>query len=66
VLDAERYEGYLKLEDEIGKLRKQRKKRQITVERRNKRDHKIKARNRVDRDEIEQNLKPNRSGRMEE
>jgi ribosome biogenesis GTPase len=57
-LDAERYEGYLKLEDEIAKLRKQRKKRQMTVERRNKRDHKIKARNRVDREDIERDLKP--------
>ena len=57
---------FLTLEDEIAKLRRQRKKRQITVERRNKRDHKIKARNRVDREEIEQDLKPHRSGRMEE
>jgi hypothetical protein len=57
-LDTERYEGYLKLEDEIAKLRKQRKKRQMTVERRNKRDHKIKARNRVDREDIERDLKP--------
>ncbi|MBB5034888.1 ribosome small subunit-dependent GTPase A [Prosthecobacter vanneervenii] len=57
-LDAERYEGYLKLEEEIAKLRKQRKKRQMTVERRNKRDHKIKARNRVDREDIERDLKP--------
>lgn len=57
-LDAERYEGYLKLEDEIAKLRRQRKKRQMTVERRNKRDHKIKARNKVDREELERELKP--------
>lgn len=57
-LDTARYEGYLKLEDEIVKLRKQRKKRQMTVERRNKRDHKIKARNRVDREDIERDLKP--------
>ncbi|MEZ5386526.1 MAG: ribosome small subunit-dependent GTPase A [Prosthecobacter sp.] len=57
-LDVGRYEGYLKLEDEIARLRKQRKKRQMTVERRNKRDHKIKARNRVDREDIERDLKP--------
>ncbi|OYX01431.1 MAG: ribosome small subunit-dependent GTPase A [Bosea sp. 32-68-6] len=57
-LNAERYEGYLKLEDEIAKLRKQSKKRQMTVERRNKRDNKIKARNRVDREDIERDLKP--------
>ena len=59
-LDPARYEGYLKLEDEIIKLRRQRKKRQMTVERRNKRDHKIKARNRVDRDDIERDLRPRR------
>jgi len=58
VLDAGRYEGYLKLDEEFAKLRKQRKKRQMTVERRNKRDHKIKARNRVDREDIERDLKP--------
>ncbi|MBL9132304.1 MAG: ribosome small subunit-dependent GTPase A, partial [Verrucomicrobiaceae bacterium] len=63
-LDAERYEGYLKLEDEIAELRRKRKKRQMTVERRNKRDHKIKARNRVDREEIERDLKP-RAGRWD-
>ena len=57
-LDAERYQGFLKLDDEIAKLRKQCKKRQMTVERRFKRDHKIKARNRVDRIEIENDLKP--------
>lgn len=57
-LDVSRYEGYLKLEDEVAKLRKQRKKRQMTVERRNKRDHKIKARNKVDREDIERDLKP--------
>ncbi len=57
-LGADRYEGYLKLEEEIAKLRKQRKKRQMTVERRNKRDHKIKARNKVDREDIERDLKP--------
>jgi ribosome biogenesis GTPase len=63
-LDEDRYDGYLKLEDEIAALRQQRKKRQMTVERRNKRDHKIKARNRVDREEIERDLKP-RAGRWD-
>ncbi len=57
-LDAARYEGFLKLEDEITKLKKLQKKRQMTVERRAKRDHKIKARNRADRVEIERDLKP--------
>jgi len=57
-LDAARYEGYLKLEEEIAELRKKRKKRQMTVERVFKRDHKIKARNREDRHDIERNLRP--------
>jgi ribosome biogenesis GTPase len=57
-LDPARYEGYLKLEEEIAELRKKRKKRQMTVERVFKRDHKIKARNREDRDDIERDLKP--------
>lgn len=61
-LDPARYEGYLKLEDEIAGLRQKRKKRQMTVERRAKRDHKIKARNRADREDIERDLKP-RAGR---
>jgi ribosome biogenesis GTPase len=59
-LDAARYEGYLKLEEEIAELRKKRKKRQMTVERVFKRDHKIKARNREDRRDIERNLRPSR------
>ena len=57
-LDPGRYEGYLKLDEEIEKLRRQRKKRQMTVERRAKRDHKIKARNRSDRIDQERDLKP--------
>lgn len=59
-LDPARYEGYLKLEEEIAELRKKRKKRQMTVERVFKRDHKIKARNREDRRDIERNLRPSR------
>ncbi len=59
-LDPARYEGYLKLEEEIADLRKKRKKRQMTVERVFKRDHKIKARNREDRRDIERNLRPSR------
>lgn len=42
-LDPERYEGYLKLDDEIEELRHSRKKRQMTIERRFKRDQHIKA-----------------------
>ncbi|MFO1440813.1 MAG: ribosome small subunit-dependent GTPase A [Verrucomicrobiaceae bacterium] len=59
-LDPARYEGYLKLEEEIAELLKKRKKRQMTVERVFKRDHKIKARNREDRRDIERNLRPSR------
>jgi ribosome biogenesis GTPase len=57
-LDAARLEGYLRLEDEIANLKRRQKKRQMTVERIHKRDHKIKARNRADRLEIESDLKP--------
>ncbi|MBK8091911.1 MAG: hypothetical protein IPK32_07985 [Verrucomicrobiaceae bacterium] len=48
------------LDEEIADLRRKRKMRQMTVERVFKRDHKIKARNREDRREIENDLKPNR------
>lgn len=37
-LDAARFEGYLKLEDEVEKLRRSQKKRQMTIERRSKRE----------------------------
>lgn len=57
-LPAERYEGFLKLDQEIAKLKKRRKTRQMTVERRAKRDHKIKARNRQDRQDYEDDLRP--------
>jgi len=57
-LDEERYEGFLKLDAELAKLAARTKTRQMTVERRAKRDHKIKARNPVDRREIERDLKP--------
>ncbi len=57
-LDAERFAGYLKLDEEFEKLRRRKKKRQITVERRSKRDRKVKARNRSDRADLERDLKP--------
>lgn len=57
-LEAERYEGFMKLDEELAKLRKRRKKRQMSLERRQKRDHRVKARNLVDRREIEADLKP--------
>jgi ribosome biogenesis GTPase / thiamine phosphate phosphatase len=58
-LEAGRLHSYLKLDEEIEKLRRRRKKRQMTVERRAKRDHRVKARNREDRLDIEADLRPN-------
>ena len=43
-IDASRLEGFLKLEEEIAKLRADRKKRQLTIERRNRRDYRTKSR----------------------
>jgi len=57
-LALERYEGFMKLEEEIAKLKKRLKKRNMTLERRAKRDHRIKARNPEDRREYEADLKP--------
>ncbi len=53
-LDIERYESYLRLEEEIEELNRRRKKRQIQTERWAKRNRKVKARNLVDRIELEQ------------
>lgn len=57
-LAVERYEGFMKLDEEIAKLKKRLKKRNMTLERRAKRDHRIKARNPEDRKEYEDDLKP--------
>ena len=43
LLDAGRFEGFLKLDEEIEKLRRSRQKRQMTVERRTKREQKARA-----------------------
>jgi len=43
-MDASRLDGFLKLEEEIAKLRLNRQKRQVTIERRNRRDHQTKSR----------------------
>ncbi|MEI8311603.1 MAG: ribosome small subunit-dependent GTPase A, partial [Verrucomicrobiota bacterium] len=48
-VDASRLEGFLKLEEEIAKLRADRKKRQVTIERRNRRDYRTKSRKYDDR-----------------
>lgn len=52
-LDLERYESYLRLEDEIAELQRRRKKRQMATERWAKRNRKVKARNLADRIELE-------------
>lgn len=52
-LDRARYEGYLRLDEEIEELNLRRKKRQMIVERWGKRNSRIKARNREDRIELE-------------
>ena len=57
-LSPARYESFLKLDDEITQLRKLRRKRQVTLDRKAKRDHKIKARNRSDREAHEFQLRP--------
>lgn len=60
VLDEMRYESYLKLEDEIELLNKRREKRKMVVERRAKRDHRVKARNLADRIDHDRREKPER------
>lgn len=59
-LDAARYQAFLWLDDEIAALRRRRKKRQMTLERRRKREHRVKARNREDRRELEAEARPRR------
>lgn len=57
-LSRERYEGFLKLDEEIARLRKRLKKRKMTIERRAKRDHRVKARNLADRIDHEHEIDP--------
>ncbi len=57
-LARERLEGFLKLDEEIAKLKKRLKKRNMTLERRAKRDHRVKARNLADRRDHEAQLRP--------
>ena len=58
-LDPNRYEGFLQLDEEIAELKNRRKRRQMNIERRAKRDHKIKARNPADRKALDRELRPN-------
>lgn len=57
-LDPGRYEGFLKLDEEIEKLRRSRKKRQMTVERRSKRELRSEARQRDKRRDPDHELEP--------
>lgn len=52
-LDRDRYQSFLNLEEEIAKLQKRAKKRQMAVERWAKRSHRVKARNLEDRIQLE-------------
>ena len=52
-LDEERYEAYLRLEDEIRELKRRQKKRKMATERWSKRDNRVKARNLADRIQLE-------------
>ncbi len=52
-LDPARIASFLQLDDEIEELRRRQKKRQINIERRAKRDHRVKARNLNDRIQLE-------------
>lgn len=57
-LSEERYRGFIKLDEEIAELTRRLKKRRMTLERRAKRDHRVKARNLADRRDHEASLKP--------
>ncbi len=59
-IDLARYESFLKLEEEIMTLLGRRKKRQMTLERRAKRSHRVKARNLEDRIDHEKDMNPER------
>ena len=52
-LDPERYESYLRLEEEIEELNRRRRKRRMATERWAKRNSRVKARNLADRIELE-------------
>ncbi len=52
-LNLDRYDGYLRLEEEIAELKRRQKKRKMITERWNKRDNRVKARNLADRIQLE-------------
>lgn len=53
-LDPGRYQGFLKLDDEITELRRRRKKRQMTLERRHRRAYHTRERHRADQQEMQE------------
>ena len=57
-LDGKRYSGFLKLDEEIQRLGMRRKKRQMTLERRFKREGRAKVRNPMDRRDFEDEQRP--------
>lgn len=57
-LDKDRYTSFLKIDEEVELLNKRRKRRQMNIERRSKRNHKVKARNFEDRVELEKHNRP--------
>lgn len=61
-LSAERYEHFLNLDAEIAELERRNEKRQMTLERVNKREKRHLLRNRNDREEHMRDLHPNRRG----
>jgi ribosome biogenesis GTPase / thiamine phosphate phosphatase len=65
-LDKMRYQGYLRLDEEIQKLKARRKKRQMTFERRNKREIRKIVRNPADRDILRKELRPSTGARVED
>ena len=65
-LDWMRYQGYLRLDDEIHELKAKRKKRQMTFERRKKRQLRQIARNPADREQLRKEMRPSTGGRVEE
>lgn len=64
-LEEIRYQAFLKLGQELAVLQERTKTRRMTVERRSRRDHKVKARNLADRIDLERELKPRAGNPME-
>ncbi len=64
-LDPGRYRGFLRLDDEIHELKTKRKKRQMTFERRQKRELREIVRNRSDLEQIRKERRPSTGDRVE-